>query len=75
MTPQEQQQLFNNVASIAGDMKLLISTVRRHDKALYGNGQPGVVQNSLRNSTLIKAMGWGFGAAMGLATVLIAIIK
>lgn len=35
--------IYDELKDLSGDMKELKSLAARHDKTLYGNGQPGVV--------------------------------
>lgn len=35
-------KIYDKLNDLSGDMKEVKSLVHRHDKTLYGNGQPGI---------------------------------
>jgi len=71
MTDDEKKMLVE----IHGGIKTLSTFVKQHQRDLHGNGRPGVIATANRNATLIKAMGFGFGAFAALATILVAAFK
>ncbi len=57
MTNEETQHLAQNVASIAGDMKLAMTYLKQHHKDLHGNGRAGLLHRITRVETILCILG------------------